>query len=133
MAPGEIRVPDDFFERLERLVGRLHERGVAYVDLNKPDNVLVGEDGRPYLVDFQISYRCPAARWRVFGRAFFRQLASEDWYHVRKLKRKFRRDLMTAEEIEQSYERSWVLGVHRKFAHPFQQVRRWVLARLGAR
>jgi len=127
------RVPDDFFERLEELVERLHERGVAYVDLNKPDNVLVGEDGRPHLVDFQISYRCPAARWRVFARAFFRQLATEDLYHVRKLKRKFRRDLMTAAEIERSYERSWVLGIHRKFAHPFQQVRRWVLTRLGAR
>ena len=126
-------VPDDFFERLEQLVGRLHERGVAYVDLNKPDNVLVGENGRPHLVDFQISYRFPAARWRLFGRSLFRQLAHEDLYHIRKLKRKFRRDLMTAEEIEQSYERSWVLGVHRKFAHPFQQVRRWVLTRLGAR
>jgi predicted Ser/Thr protein kinase len=133
VAPGEITVPDDFFERLEELVGRLHERGVAYVDLNKPDNVLVGEDGRPYLVDFQISYRCPAARWRVFGRSLFRQLATEDLYHIRKLKRKFRRDQMTAAEIERSYERSWVLSAHRKFAHPFQQVRRWVLTKLGAR
>jgi RIO-like serine/threonine protein kinase len=127
------KVADDFFDRLEQLTLELHRRGVAYVDLNKPDNVLVGDDGRPYLVDFQISYRCPQSRWRVFGQSLFSQLCHEDLYHVRKLKRKFRRDLMTPEELAASYERSWVLSVHRKFAHPFQQVRRWVLTRLGAR
>jgi len=126
------RVPDDFFDRLDRLVRDLHARGVAYVDMNKPDNVLVGDDGRPYLVDFQISLRRPA-RWNLAGLWLFGVLCREDLYHVRKLKRKFRRDLMSDEELAASYERSALLSVHRVFAHPFQKLRRWALDRLGAR
>jgi len=127
------KVPEDFFDRLERLARELHDRGVAYVDLNKPDNVLVGDDGGPYLVDFQISYRRPEGRWGGAGRWLFRQLVREDLYHVRKLKRKFRRDLMTEDELARSYERSTLLSIHRVFAHPFQRMRRWVLTKLGAR
>ncbi len=126
-------VRDDFFDNLEALTHELHARDVAYVDLNKPDNVLVGDDGRPYLVDFQISYRRPRQKWRILGQWLFRVLAREDMYHVRKLKRKFRRDLMSPEEIERSYQRSLILSLHRKIAPTFQRVRRWILTRLGAR
>ena len=126
-------VPDDFFDHLEKLAERLHARGVAYVDMNKPDNVIVGDDGRPYLVDFQISFRCPKQAWRLFGRRLFKVLCREDRYHVRKLKRKMRPDLMTPEELAASYRRSLLLGLHRKFAHPFQRLRRWLLTKLGAR
>lgn len=126
-------IPDDFFNRLERLVADLHGRGVAYVDMNKPDNVLLGDDGRPYLVDFQISYRRPEGLLGGFGRWLFRVLIREDDYHVRKLKRKFRRDLMTEDEYRRSFQRSDILNLHRKIAHPFQRLRRWILKRLGAR
>jgi serine/threonine protein kinase len=126
-------VSDTFFDELEALALELHSRGVAYVDLNKPDNVLVGDDGRPYLVDFQISFRQPRQRWRLFGRWLFKVLTREDLYHVRKLKRKFRRDLMSPEEIERSYQRSFILSAHRRIAPTFQRVRRWVLRKLGAR
>lgn len=126
-------VSDDFFDRLQELTLQLHEHGVAYVDLNKPDNVLAGDDGRPHLVDFQISLRRPRQKWRIFGRWLFKVMCREDLYHVRKLKRKFRRDLMTSREIEQSYQRSFLLSIHRKFAPTFQRLRRWVLTKLGAR
>ena len=133
MGRPERRGADDFFDRLDQLALTLHQRDVAYVDLNKPDNVLVGDDGRPYLVDFQISYRRPRRRWNLLGRWLFGVLCREDLYHVRKLKRKFRRDLMTDHELRRSYQRSFLLSFHRQFAHPFQRVRRWVLTKLGAR
>lgn len=126
-------VSDEFFDQLEALARELHDRGVAYVDLNKPDNVLAGDDGRPHLVDFQISFRRPRQKWRIFGQWLFKVLSREDLYHVRKLKRRFRRDLMSAEEIERSYERSFLLSAHRKVAPTFQRVRRWILTKLGAR
>ncbi|MEM1097240.1 MAG: hypothetical protein AAGH92_00490 [Planctomycetota bacterium] len=47
----------DFFNRLEALIDRVHARGVAVMDLNKADNVLVDEHGRPHLIDFQLSVR----------------------------------------------------------------------------
>jgi predicted Ser/Thr protein kinase len=126
-------IPDDFFDHLERLTSELHERGVAYVDMNKPDNVIAGDDGRPHLVDFQISFHQPKQKWRLFGRWLFKVFCREDLYHVRKLKRKMRPDLMSEEELADSYRRSWILSIHRVFAHPFQRFRRWLLTRLGAR
>ena len=42
-----------FFERLEALVFRMHERGIVHLDLRNLSNILVGADGRPYLIDFQ--------------------------------------------------------------------------------
>jgi hypothetical protein len=58
--PGEAlhrcrELPLDFFERLDELVRSLHARGVAHNDLHKEQNVLVGEDGWPWLVDFQLA------------------------------------------------------------------------------
>jgi hypothetical protein len=70
-------VPPGFFDDLEGLLGRIHARGVAYVDLSKRANVIVGEDGRAHLVDFQIS---------ATG-ALGRLLMREDLFHLAKLRR----------------------------------------------
>src|SRR5262249_25494074 len=51
-------VPAGFWSKLEGAMRAVHDRGVAYVDSNKPENVLIGEDGLPYLIDFQIAWRC---------------------------------------------------------------------------
>ncbi|GAG35563.1 unnamed protein product, partial [marine sediment metagenome] len=77
-------VPDDFFDRLEALLKALHDRGMAYVDMNKPDNVLVGPGGRPYLIDFQISFTAKPGCGRI-RRRILAALQREDMYHVRKL------------------------------------------------
>ena len=42
-------------ERLARLVERIHERGVAHLDLRKRDNILVSADGAPHIIDFNAS------------------------------------------------------------------------------
>jgi serine/threonine protein kinase len=49
------QLPLDYFEHLDVLVQALHARGVCHNDLHKEPNILVGEDGRPALVDFQLS------------------------------------------------------------------------------
>ncbi|MEM7306188.1 MAG: phosphotransferase [Planctomycetota bacterium] len=48
-------LPENFFELLEDLVRELHRRGVCHNDLHKEANILVGEDGYPALVDFQLA------------------------------------------------------------------------------
>lgn len=48
-------LPLDYFEHLDELVQALHARGVCHNDLHKEPNILVGEDGWPALVDFQLS------------------------------------------------------------------------------
>jgi tRNA A-37 threonylcarbamoyl transferase component Bud32 len=42
-------------ERLDRLVGLIHARGVAHLDLRKRDNILVAADGTPSVIDFNAS------------------------------------------------------------------------------
>jgi len=69
-------LPRDFFERLEELVRALHARGVCHNDLHKEGNVLVGTDGRPALVDFQLASVHPRR-----GRTFAAR-AREDLRHV---------------------------------------------------
>ena len=55
------------FARLDRLVASIHARGVVHVDLRKRDNILVTPEGRPYLIDFNASFRFD--RRRPLGRA----------------------------------------------------------------
>ena len=56
------QVGGEFFDELEMLMADLHRRGMAYVDLEKCENIIVGEDGKPHLIDFQISWY-PHSRW----------------------------------------------------------------------
>jgi hypothetical protein len=43
------------FARLEALVAKMHERGVVHLDLRKRDNILIGADGSPSVIDFNAS------------------------------------------------------------------------------
>jgi len=129
------RLPDDFFDRLEALVESVHARGMAYVDMNKPDNVLVTPGGRPFLVDFQISW-APRPSRGPLGRLKRRLLAlfqEADRYHVRKLKRLYRGDLMTPAQREASYRRPWFLSLHRVVGAPLRDLRRKFLEWVGSR
>jgi len=128
-------VPDDFFDRLEGLVAVMHRRNMAYVDMNKPDNVLAGTDGRPVLIDFQISWAPRLERGLLRGakRRLLALLQEADRYHVRKLKRKYRPDLMTPEERAASKEPPWFLRMHRLVGAPLRDLRRKFLEWVGSR
>ena len=129
------RLPDDFFDRLEALVRSLHARGMSYVDMNKPDNVLVSREGRPVLIDFQISWAPRLGRGPVgaLKRRVLAMLQEADRYHVRKLKRLYRPDLMTPEELAASYRRPWFLNLHRMVGAPLRDLRRKFLEWVGSR
>jgi len=77
---------EDYFDHLDRLVEALHERGVCHNDLHKEQNILVGEDGFPHLIDFQL-----ASRHRRRGRLFASR-ARDDLRHVQKHRRRYTRD-----------------------------------------
>ncbi|MEL7089137.1 MAG: hypothetical protein AAGL98_11965, partial [Planctomycetota bacterium] len=67
LEPGD-RPNDAFFPALKKLIATCHDRRVAVVDLHKRDNIILGDDGRPYLMDFQISLAPPTAgNWRGRG------------------------------------------------------------------
>jgi len=114
-------IPDGFFDELARLLERVHQHNLCYIDLNKRGNILVGQDGRPYLIDFQISLVFRSSGWlcRLFQR--------EDQYHLLKHKRRLRPDLMTPQEREQSRRKSPWIRIHRLVTSPFRRLRRGLM------
>ena len=128
-------VPDDFHERLRRLIVAIHQRGMAYVDLEKCENVLVGDDGKPHLFDFQIAWYVPSRwggdLWPL--RAIRRWLQKGDLYHLTKLQRRTRPDQLTDQERAASYRRPWFVRAHRVVTKPFTAIRRAILERVDPR
>lgn len=128
-------VDDAFFPRLAGLLDAVHALGAAYVDLEKRENILVGDDGRPWLIDFQISFHWPwrfgAAWWPV--RAVRGVLQRGDRYHLLKHKRRLRPDQLTDEERQRAAHVPFLVRMHRVLFRPFTVVRRRVLVIMGAR
>ena len=122
----------EFFDGLGEIIRQIHGRAVAYVDLNKRNNILVGKDGRPYLIDFQIScylgHRLLGSR-RLADRVFD-ILRQADIYHLCKHRRHF---VVTGEDEGQGQEgetiSSWI-SLHRKIAQPLIKLRRRILGYL---
>ena len=122
----------------------MHQRDVAYVDLEKRENILVDAQGRPYLIDFQISWRWPAGGngrgqglQRLIpaplGRFLLARLQQGDRYHLLKHRRRHRPDAMTPEQLEASYRRGPYVDLHRWLFRPFTLLRRGVLKWLTGR
>jgi hypothetical protein len=122
LASGD-NVPDKFFDQCMALLAEIHRRGIAYVDTNKPENILLGEDGRPHLIDFQISWD---------SRFFLRRFQREDIYHILKHKKKLRRDELTPEELERVTRKSFLIRLHRALFKPYFFVRRRLFKHLRA-
>ncbi len=134
LAKGDLP-GDDFFPALAETLDRIHALDVAYVDLEKRENILLGEDGRPYLIDFQISWHWPASRGGRFWplRTILRRLQHSDRYHLLKHWRRMRPDQLSDDQLAASYKAPFWIALHRGLFRPFTQLRRRVLVRLGAR
>lgn len=76
-------LPENFFELVEDLVRDLHSHGVCHNDLHKEANILVGADGYPALVDFQLASVHPTEDRN------FRIRTMEDLRHVEKHRWKY--------------------------------------------
>jgi hypothetical protein len=81
-----------YFREGARILRQLRRRGVTHNDLAKEPNWLVGQDGRPYLLDFQL-----ASIHRRKGR-LYRIMAYEDLRHLLKHKRTYCPEELTARE-----------------------------------
>jgi hypothetical protein len=128
------RVDDDFFPRFAALLAAVHARDVAHVDLHKRENVLVDLSGRPWLIDFQISFSLPTGPLLAAPlRSLLRILQQCDDYHLLKHHLHHRPDQTGLEAEEIDRRRPWWIRLHRRFAVPFRTLRRQLLVCLGIR
>jgi predicted Ser/Thr protein kinase len=88
---------DAFFGRLLETLRAMHAAGIAHGDLKRKDNILVGPDEQPYLIDFGIAvFR--SSRSALLNRLVFepiRQLDCNAWI---KLKYQRRFDALSTED-----------------------------------
>lgn len=119
-------LPDGFFDELMDLIRQIHCCDICYVDMNKRGNILLGDDNRPHLIDFQISKYLPGKMLKPIRNS----LQKEDIYHLLKHKRKFSPDLLTDEEKERLAKVSWLIRLHRTLTGPLRDLRRAFLRHL---
>lgn len=128
-------LPPGFFERLLAVLQQIHARGLVHFDLHKRGNVLVGDDGQPWIIDFQLSTyigdRCLLSK--RLSAALRRRLQAYDLYHLYKHKRRFLPAELTEAEERLSRNDSLPLRLHRAVAGPLKQVRRRCLRYLHAK
>lgn len=128
----ERPVPDGFFDQLLALMHELHTRGIAYVDANKPENILQGADGQPHLIDFQISFDGHeiGGHHNFISRWLLKRMHRGDIYHVLKHKKRLRPDEMRQHEYDIVARRSTMIRLHRFIFKPYFKFRRTTFKRL---
>lgn len=125
-----LRVDEHFFPRLHEVIAALHSLDMAYVDMSKWENILVGNDGRPYLLDYQIhchlSRRWPA-RWAL------RWLQSADLYYLRRQWLRARPDQVSPADREAWMRQPGLVHVCETLGAPWRWVRLRILALFGVK
>lgn len=94
----EKQLPETFFDALWTLVERVHDRGLAHCDLKRAPNILVGDDGHPYIVDWSASISRKEMRFFPLNLIYQRFLV-DDFNAITKVKLRHRPESVTPEEI----------------------------------
>lgn len=98
-----------FFSRLEQILTEIHSRGVVHLDLRHKGNILLSEEGEPFLIDFNSSLFFKK-RGLVY-RFLFPLLRWVDYGGLLKLKQRVSPSWMTSEELA--------------FLRRFNRIRKW--------
>ena len=106
-------LPDGFFGGLKALLAAVHDRGVVQGDLHHRD-VLVGEDGKPWLVDFSTSM-VGGPGGGPLRRRMWKLLAGNDRRSVLKLQERFEPGTVTEAERAEMQELPKVYRVAQGF------------------
>ncbi len=91
-------VGPEFFEQLEGVVHRVHGRGVVLCDLRHMANIIVSDDGQPYLVDFCTAFE-RGGRWNIFKRWLFGIFYQDDLLGIIKAKKNLAPELVSPDEL----------------------------------
>ncbi len=101
----ERRLEPGFFDRLHEVVLQCHAKGVAHCDLKRAANILFGDDGRPYIIDWGASIS--ASEFRFCGlKRIFERFEEDDLLAVIKVKLRHCPEQVSADEKARLHWRS---------------------------
>ena len=87
------------------LVERIHRRGVAHCDLKRAPNILLGDDGKPYIVDWSASVS--EGEFKFFPlNIIYSRFLRDDFNAIIKIKLQYIPDSISPEEKQRYYYRS---------------------------
>lgn len=87
-------VGPDFFDKLQGVVDRIHERGIVLCDLRHMANIIVSDEGDPYLVDFCTAFE-RGRRWNILKKWLYHLFHQDDLLGIIKLKKHLAPDLLS--------------------------------------
>lgn len=115
---------NDFFERMNKVLDDIHEKGVTHCDLRSAGNTLITPDHQPWLVDFVASIH-QSSPWNIPGRWIYDQFVEADYGAVLKLKKRLAPELLTKHELEKmEHPRSIVERAGRKIGRSIRFITR---------
>jgi RIO-like serine/threonine protein kinase len=92
-------IPEKFYLDLYNLLETIHAAGLAHCDLKRAPNIIAGDDGLPYLVDW--SAAISAKEFRIFPLSMiFKRFVRDDIHSIIKLKLKYNPEMVSREEME---------------------------------
>ena len=100
------------------------------MDLHKRENIIVDNQGDPWLIDFQISLSWP--RWAP-RQPLFELLRRSDEYHLQKHWSHCRADQCGFAASDLANRRPWWIRLHRLVAQPLREARGRLLVACGVR
>ena len=93
----KTRLPPRFFDAFENLVDCVHHRGLVHCDLKRASNVILGDDGLPYIVDWAASVSEKEFRFPLLRR-IYRRFLLDDRMAIIKLKLRHNPEMLRPEE-----------------------------------
>lgn len=94
-----------FFNELKKLIDSFHARGIVHCDLKRAPNIMVGNDGKPYIVDWAASVS--KSELKIFPlNLIYERFVKDDLNAITKIKLKYRPESVSPEEKLRYTERS---------------------------
>ena len=102
---NEGGLSEEFFNQLQEVVKKVHNRGMAHCDLKRAPNILLGHDDKPYLVDWSASISEREFRFFPFN-LIYQRFLQDDLNAITKLKLRHCPQSVSPEEARRYFHRS---------------------------
>lgn len=99
------RLPKSFFDALEEIVEDAHARGVAHCDLKRAPNLLLGHDGKPYIVDWSAAV-CRSELPLFPFNLIYRRLVRDDLHAITKVQLRHCPEEVSKKRLDEYHSRS---------------------------